>query len=91
MSQSCPHHRWSNIRESEGVLFSRMLICSLQFANQMQMRKVVPTKAIMVKGPEGVTGGFIACANDIGAVAYWEALDFLLKTTQQQGHLANVN
>jgi len=68
-----------------------MLICSLQFANQMQMRKVVPTKAIMVKGPEGVTGGFIACANDIGAVAYWEALDFLLKTTQQQGQVANVN
>jgi hypothetical protein len=68
-----------------------MLICSLQFANQMQMRKVVPTKAIMVKRPEGVTGRFIACANDIGAVAYWEALDFLLKATQPQGHVANVN
>ena len=91
MSQSCPHHRWSNIPESEGAFSARMLIRSLQFANQMLMHKVVPTKSIMVKGPKGVTGRFIACANDIGAVAYWEALDFLLKTTPQQGHVANVN
>jgi hypothetical protein len=91
MSQSCPHHRWSNIPGSEGGISRRMLIRSLQFANQMLMHKVVPTKSMMVKGPEGVTGSFIVCATDIGAVAYWEALDFLLKTTQQQGHVANVN
>jgi hypothetical protein len=61
-----------------------MLICSLQFANQMLMRKVVLTRSIRVKGPKGVTGRFIACANDIGAVAYWEALDFLLKTISKK-------
>jgi len=46
-------------------------------------RRAVPTKSILVKGPEAVMERFVAYTNDIGVGAYWEALDVLLKAKQR--------
>ncbi len=53
-----------------------------QFTSPTRKRKAVPTKSILVKGPEAVMERFVAYTNDIGAGAYWEALDVLLKAKQ---------
>jgi hypothetical protein len=52
-------------------------------ASQARKRRAVPTKSILVKGPEGVMNRFVTYTNDIGAGAYWEALDVLLKAKQR--------
>ena len=53
-----------------------------QLTSPTRKRKAVPTKSILVKGPEAVMERFkfeVAC---ILARAYWEALDVLLKAKQ---------
>jgi hypothetical protein len=50
-----------------------------QGARPVRKRRAVPTKSILVKGPEGVMNRFVIYANESGAGAYWEALDGLLK------------
>ena len=54
-----------------------------QLTTPTRKRKAVPTKSILVKGPEAVMERFVAYTNDIGVGAYWEALDVLLKAKQR--------
>jgi len=54
-----------------------------QLTTPTRKRRAVPTKSILVKGPEAVMERFVAYTNDIGVGAYWEALDLLLKAKQR--------
>jgi hypothetical protein len=44
-----------------------------------RQRPVIPTKSVLVKGPQEVLDRFVLYTNESGAGAYWEAIDYLLK------------
>jgi len=44
-----------------------------------RQRPAIPTKSVLVKGPQEVLDRFVLYTNESGAGAYWEAIDHLLK------------
>jgi hypothetical protein len=47
----------------------------------VRVRRAIPTKSVLVKGPQQVLDRFVLYTNESGANAYWEALDQLLKSS----------